>query len=80
MLGVGRLPAAGKGLDEFRRVFVDQMGLTLADGGRLHFAPLFSFIYFHVQLLLLVLIRLVTLTRVRLVSVKRTLIHLIRIL
>jgi catalase (peroxidase I) len=31
--GAGRLPAAGLGLDEFKRVFVNQMGLTLSDAG-----------------------------------------------
>jgi catalase (peroxidase I) len=30
--GAGRLPLAQPGLSEFRRVFVDQMGLTLAEG------------------------------------------------
>ncbi len=30
--GIGRLPGGQNGLDEFRRVFVNQMGLTLSDG------------------------------------------------
>ncbi len=31
--GIGRLPSADFGLSEFERVFVNQMGLTLGEGG-----------------------------------------------
>jgi len=35
--GAGRLPNAQLGLNEFSRVFVKQMGLTLEDGGQLYY-------------------------------------------